>query len=183
MLGIIGSRTQAGSHLEALRLVRQFEEVRVRSPCHSEAFARQFSVRAMSSAEETVRGADVVVTATISRTPVLSGEWLSPGVHVDAGEPRPDWRELDDETLHRTCIYVDSREALPSRNRGTSSPQVESFEVGEVVVGAKPGHQSVEEITLFKSLGLVVEDVATAGLIYRKAINTTTDTAPGGLSR
>jgi alanine dehydrogenase len=84
VLAIIGSGVQARSHLEALRLVRQFEEVRVWSPHHAEDFARRFDVRAAASAEEAVRGADVVVTATTSKTPVLSGEWLSPGVHINA---------------------------------------------------------------------------------------------------
>jgi alanine dehydrogenase len=85
VLAIIGSGVQARSHLEALRLVRHFEEVRVWSPRNAEDFARRFdSVHATSSAEEAVRGADVVVTATTSKTPVLSGEWLSPGAHINA---------------------------------------------------------------------------------------------------
>src|SRR5215203_6614350 len=113
VLAIIGSGVQARSHLEALRLVRQFEEVRVWSPRHAEDFARQFDgVGATSSAEEAVRGADVVVTATTSKVPVLFGEWLSPGAHINAlGAPRPNWRELDDEVLRRARVYVDSREA------------------------------------------------------------------------
>jgi alanine dehydrogenase len=85
VLAIIGSGVQARSHLEALRLVRRFEDVRVWSPRHAENFARQFDgVRATSSAEEAVRGADVVVTATTSKVPVLFGEWLSPGAHINA---------------------------------------------------------------------------------------------------
>jgi alanine dehydrogenase len=172
VLAIIGSGVQARSHLEALRLVRQFEEVRVWSPRHAEDFARRFSVRAMASAEEAVRDADVVVTATTSKTPVLSREWLSPGTHINAlGAPRPDWRELDDETLRRARIYVDSREAALKESGDVIAAGRIFAEVGEVVTGAKPGRQSAEEITLFKSLGLAVEDVATAGLIYRKAAN------------
>src|ERR687885_2472611 len=112
VLAIIGSGVQARSHLEALRLVRDFREVRVWSPRRAVAFAKEHGVRATASAEEAVRGADVVVTATTSPTPVLSGEWLSPGAHINAvGAPRPDWRELDDETLRVSRIYVDSREA------------------------------------------------------------------------
>src|ERR671933_720245 len=84
VLAIIGSGVQARSHLEAIRLIRRFEEVRVWSPRHAEDFARRFSVRATASAEEAVRGADVVVTVTTSKTPVLSGAWLSPGVHINA---------------------------------------------------------------------------------------------------
>jgi ornithine cyclodeaminase/alanine dehydrogenase-like protein (mu-crystallin family) len=179
VLALIGSGVQARSHLEALRLVRRFEEVRVWSPRHAEDFARQFDgVRASASAEEAVRDADVVVVATTSKTPVLSGEWLSPGVHVNAiGAPRPDWRELDDEVLRRTRIYVDSREAA-FKESGDVIAAGEAFaEIGEVVVGAKPGRESSEEITLFKSLGLAVEDVATADLIHRRATNTATDEA------
>jgi alanine dehydrogenase len=126
VLAIIGSGVQARSHLEALRLVRRFEEVRVWSPCHAEDFAQRFDgVRATASAEEAVRGADVVVTATTSKTPVLSGAWLSPGVHINAvGAPRPDWRELDDETLRRASTSIRTRPL--SRNLETSSPQVGS---------------------------------------------------------
>jgi alanine dehydrogenase len=172
VLAIIGSGVQARSHLQALRLVRQFEEVRVWSPRHADDFARQFNVRAMASAEETVRGADVIVTATTSKTPVLSGEWLSPGVHINAlGAPRPDWRELDDEALRRARIYVDSREAALKESGDVIAAGRIFAEVGEVVAGAKLGRESAEEVTLFKSLGLAVEDVATADLIYRKAAN------------
>jgi ornithine cyclodeaminase/alanine dehydrogenase-like protein (mu-crystallin family) len=176
VLAIIGSGVQARSHLEALRLVRRFEEVRVWSPRNAGAFAQRFDVHATASAEEAVRGADVVVVATTSQTPVLSGEWLSPGAHVNAiGAPRPDWRELDDEVLRRVRIYVDSREAA-FKESGDVIAAGEAFaEVGEIVVGAQPGRQSSEEITLFKSLGLAVEDVATADLIHRKATNTATD--------
>ena len=174
VLAIIGSGVQARSHLEALRLVRRFEEVRVWSPCHAEDFAQRFDgVRATASAEEAVRGADVVVTATTSKTPVLSGAWLSPGVHINAvGAPRPDWRELDDETLRRARLYVDSYEAALKESGDVIAAGRIFAEVGEVVAGAKPGRQQAEEITLFKSLGLAVEDVATADLIYHKAVNT-----------
>jgi alanine dehydrogenase len=174
VLAIIGSGVQARSHLEALRLVRRFEEVRVWSPCHAEDFAQRFDgVRATASAEEAVRGADVVVTATTSKTPVLSGAWLSPGVHINAvGAPRPDWRELDDETLRRARLYVDSYEAALKESGDVIAAGRIFAEVGEVVTGAKPGRQQAEEITLFKSLGLAVEDVATAHLIYHKAVNT-----------
>jgi alanine dehydrogenase len=173
VLAIIGSGVQARSHLEALRFARKFEEVRVWSPRNAGVFARRFDVRATASAEDAVRDADVVVVATTSKTPVLSGEWLSPGAHVNAiGAPRPDWRELDDEVLHRGRVYVDSHEAA-LRESGDVIAAGEAFaEVGEVVVGAKPGRESAEEITLFKSLGLAVEDVATADLVNRRAIDT-----------
>ena len=96
------------------------------------------------------------------------------------GAPRPDWRELDDETLRRARLYVDSYEAALKESGDVIAAGRIFAEVGEVVTGAKPGRQSAEEITLFKSLGLAVEDVATADLIYHKAVNTAfaQDTGP-----
>jgi alanine dehydrogenase len=133
VLALIGSGVQARSHLEALKLVREFEEVCVWSPQNAGAFAQRFDgVRATTSAEEAVSNADVVVVATTSKIPVLSGEWLSPGAHVNAiGAPRPDWRELDDEVLRRARIYVDSREAT-FKESGDVIAAGEAFaEVGE----------------------------------------------------
>jgi alanine dehydrogenase len=172
VLAIIGSGVQARSHLEALRLVRDFREVRVWSPRRAAAFANEHGVHAAVSAEEAVCGADVVVTATTSQTPVLSGEWLSPGAHVNAvGAPRPGWRELDDEVLRRTRVYVDSREAAVKESGDIIATGEIFAEIGEVVAGTKTGRRSDEEVTLFKSLGLAVEDVATAELVYRKALD------------
>lgn len=170
VLAILGSGVQARSHLEALRLVREFRDVRVWSPRNARAFADRSGVRATTSAEEAVRGADVVVVATTSMTPVLLGKWLSPGAHVNAvGAPRPTWRELDDDTLAKARIYVESREAA-SRESGDVIAAGQVFaEIGEVVAGAQPGRRSEDEITLFKSVGVAVEDIAAADLVYRKA--------------
>jgi thiomorpholine-carboxylate dehydrogenase len=171
VLALIGSGVQARSHLEALSLVRRFEDVRVWSPRHAEDFARQFDgVRATSSAEEAVRGADVVVTATTAKTPVLFGEWLSPGVHINAIGGLSPWRELDDEVLRRVRVYVDSREAAMKESGDVMAAGKIFAEIGEVVAGTQPGRRSGEEVTLFKSLGLAAEDVATAELVYRKAL-------------
>jgi alanine dehydrogenase len=172
VLTIIGSGVQARSHLEALRLVREFREVRVWSPRRAAAFAEEHGVDAAASAEEAVRGADVVVTATTSPTPVLSGEWLSPGAHINAvGAPRPDWRELDDEVLRRAKVYVDSREAAMKESGDVIAAREVLAEIGEVISGAEQGRRSAEEVTLFTSLGLAVEDMATAELVYRKALS------------
>src|SRR5881398_2599743 len=112
VLAILGSGVQARSHLSALRLIRRFREVRVWSPRNANEFARQFNISAATSAEEAVRGADVIVVATAATTPVLLGEWLALGVHINAvGATRPNWRELDDDTLRKARIYVESREA------------------------------------------------------------------------
>jgi ornithine cyclodeaminase/alanine dehydrogenase-like protein (mu-crystallin family) len=171
VLAIIGSGVQARSHLEALRLVREFREVRVWSPRRAAAFAEEHGVDAAASAEEAVRGADVVVTATTSPTPVVYGEWLSPGAHINAvGAPRPEWRELDDEVLRRAKVYVDSREAAMKESGDVIAAREVLAEIGEVVSGAEQGRRSLEEVTLFKSLGLAVEDVATAELVYRNAL-------------
>ena len=175
VLALIGSGVQARSHLHALRLVRAFREVRVWSPRHAGAFAREFGIRAAATIEEAVRGADVIVTATTSKTPVLRGEWLSSGSHVNAvGAPRPDWRELDDAVLGRARLYVDSREACAKESGDVIGAGRPVFaELGEVVAGTRPGRQSPDEITLFKSVGLAVEDVVTADLVYRKALSAT----------
>ena len=171
VLAIIGSGMQARSHLDALRLVREFREVRVWSPRRAAAFAEEHGVDAAASAEEAVWGADVVVTATTSPTPVVYGEWLSPGAHINAvGAPRPDWRELDDEVLRRAKVYVDSREAAMKESGDVIAAREVLAEIGEVISGAEQGRRSAEEVTLFKSLGLAVEDVATAELVYRNAL-------------
>jgi ornithine cyclodeaminase/alanine dehydrogenase-like protein (mu-crystallin family) len=173
VLAILGSGVQARSHLEALRLVRDFQDVRVWSPRHAAAFAQEFGVQAAASAEEAVRGAHVVVTATTSRTPVLRGTWLAPGTHVNAiGAARPDWRELDDDVLLEASVYVDSRDAAGKESGDVIATGLDRIvgELGGVVAGTTRGRQSPEEITLFKSLGLAVEDVATASLVYQKAL-------------
>jgi alanine dehydrogenase len=170
VLAIIGSGVQARSHLEALRLVRSFREVRVWSPRNAKLFAEQFGLQAMSSAEEAVRGAHVVTVATTSTRPVLLGDWFSPGMHVNAvGATRPEWRELDDEALRRARIFVDSREAS-TREAGDVIAAGQVFgEIGEVIIGTRPGRMTANEVTLFKSVGVAVEDVVSADLVYREA--------------
>jgi ornithine cyclodeaminase/alanine dehydrogenase-like protein (mu-crystallin family) len=171
VLGMLGAGVQARSHLEALRLVRTFREIRVWSPRNARAFAKQFGIRAAASAAEAVRGADVVVVATTSQTPVLLGEWLSAGTHINAvGAPRPTWRELDDAVLRAARIYVESREAATRESGDVIAAGRVDAEIGEVVTGAKRGRESAGEVTLFKSVGVAIEDVATADLVYRKAL-------------
>lgn len=168
VLAILGAGVQAQSHLEGLRLVRQFHDIRVWSPHRASAFADRFGVRLARSAEEAVRGADVVVVATASRTPVLAGEWLSPGAHVNAvGAPRPDWRELDDVVLRKAKLFVESREAACRESGDVIAAGSIVAEIGEVIARTKTGRQSDEDITLFKSVGIAVEDLASAGLVYQ----------------
>jgi alanine dehydrogenase len=171
ILGILGSGVQAQSHLEALRIVRQFREVRVWSPRNAGKFSRQHNVIAADSAEAAVRGADVIVVATSATTPLLKGEWLSPGVHINAvGATRPNWRELDDEVLRRSRIYVESREAASKESGDVIAAGGIFAELGEVIAGSKPGRQSDDEITLYKSVGVAIEDVVAANLVYQHAI-------------
>ena len=171
VLAILGSGVQARSHLEALRIVRRFREVRVWSPRHAPEFAREHGVSAAASAEEAVRGADVIVVATAATTPVLMGEWLSPGAHINAvGATRPDWRELDDDVLRKARIYVESREAATKESGDIIAAGKIFAEIGEVVAGSKPGRESDDEITLYKSVGVAVEDIVAADLVYRRAV-------------
>lgn len=173
VLAILGSGVQAGSHLEALRLVRGFRDVRVWSPRRPGEFARQHGVRASGSAEEAVRGADVVVVATSSTTPVLRGEWLAAGAHVNAvGACRPDWRELDDTLVQEARVFVDSREAATRESGDVIAARQIAAELGEVVAGTSGGRRSESEITVFKSVGLAVEDVVAAEMVYRKSLET-----------
>src|SRR5947208_3695727 len=169
ILAILGSGVQARSHVEALRLVRQFEEIRVWSPTtkHADRFAKEIGGRALS-AEEAVRGADVVVTVTSSKTPVLKGSWLKPGCHVNAvGACRPDCRELDDDAM-ANVVFVDSREgALKESGDVILSGAKIYAELGEAFAGKVPSRAN--ETTIFKSLGMAVEDISAALLVYRSA--------------
>ena len=170
ILTILGSGVQARSHAEALRLVGHFEEIRVWSPTkeHARQFAKEIGATALA-AEEAVRGADVVVTVTSSTTPVLKGSWLKPGCHVNAvGACRPDWRELDDDAMQKSVIFVDSREGAMKESGDVilSGAKIHA-ELGEELSGrASP---AVGETTIFKSLGMAVEDIAAALLVFRSA--------------
>ena len=171
VLAILGSGVQARSHVEALQLVRKFEEIRVWSPTreHAQRFAKEIGATAMSD-EGAVRGADVIVTVTNSKTPVLKGAWLKPGCHVNAiGACRPDWRELDDDSM-RNVVFVDSREgALKESGDVILSGAKIYAELGEALAGKVPARAN--ETTIFKSLGMAVEDIAAAMLVYRESIS------------
>jgi ornithine cyclodeaminase/alanine dehydrogenase-like protein (mu-crystallin family) len=172
VLAILGSGVQAHSHAEALRLVRQFEEFRVWSPTreHAERFAKEIGAKA-TSAEEAVRGADVVVTATNSKTPVLEGSWLKSGCHVNVvGASRPDWREVDDDAM-ANVVFVDSREGAMKESGDVILSGAKIYaELGEGLAGKVPSRS--RETTIFKSLGMAVEDIAAAMLVYQSVIAT-----------
>ncbi|HKP04713.1 MAG TPA: ornithine cyclodeaminase family protein [Chthoniobacterales bacterium] len=166
VLTLLGAGVQAGAHLEVLRHVRPFEEVRVWNHHRekAEAFAAEHGIKAMEI-EEAVRGAHVVVTATSARTPILKGEWLNPGTHVNAvGASRPDWRELDDDAM-KNVLIVDSYEGARKESGDVILSGATPFaELGEILNGTKRIEPGVT--TVFKSLGMAVEDVAAARLVY-----------------
>lgn len=166
VLALLGSGVQAHAHLQALRHVRQFKEVRVwsRTPDRAKRFAALHGAKAMDI-EPAVRGADVLVTATNALEPFLKGEWLKRGAHVNAvGSPRPTWRELDDAAMHNTLI-VDSREAVLKESGDVILSKAPIFaEAGELFVGSKMTERSAT--TVFKSVGIAVEDITAARLVY-----------------
>jgi ornithine cyclodeaminase/alanine dehydrogenase-like protein (mu-crystallin family) len=167
VLALLGSGVQANAHLDALSRVCRFEEVRVwsRTPEHARRFAEQHGASWAADVESAVRGADVIVTATNAREPILRGAWLKPGAHVNAvGSPRPTWRELDDLAM-ANVVVVDSREAALKESGDVilSRARVHA-EVGEIFAGTTPA--PVGRTTVFKSVGLAVEDIATARLVY-----------------
>jgi ornithine cyclodeaminase/alanine dehydrogenase-like protein (mu-crystallin family) len=166
VLALLGSGAQARSHLAALSRVRDFSEVRVwsRDPEHAQRFAQEHGVEAAGSAEAAVRGADVIVTATAAREPILKGAWLAAGAHVNAvGSSRPDWRELDDDAM-ANIVVVDSRDAAAREAGDVLIPNAPIYaEIGEIFGGVRPATPAAT--TIFKSLGLACEDVAAARLV------------------
>lgn len=169
VLALLGSGVQAQSHLAALSSIYRFDEVRIwsRTPEHARRFAREHGAVAME-AEAAVRGADVVVVATSSQQPVLEGAWLKPGAHVNAvGANRPAWRELDDAAMRNTLV-VDSREAvLVESGDVILSGATVYAEIGEIFAGTKSAEAG--QTTIFKSVGIAVEDLAAARLVYDAA--------------
>lgn len=174
VLALLGSGVQAATHLAALKQVRAFREIRVwsRTPEHAQRFGREHGAIAMD-AESAVRGADVVVTATPAREPILRGAWLKRGSLVNAvGAPMPEWRELDDAAM-ANFVVVESREAASEESGDVilSRARIHA-EVGEIFAGTKsvpPG-----ATTVFKSVGVAVEDVFAAQLAFERARARTT---------
>jgi ornithine cyclodeaminase/alanine dehydrogenase-like protein (mu-crystallin family) len=177
VLAILGTGVQAHSHARLLPRVRPFEEIRVagRDPERVEAFAQEIGGVAAASYEEAVRGADVVATTTHARQPVVRREWLGPGVHVNSVGLNPSGRELDEATVADAVLVVESRAsalAPPPAGApelvGIDAARVHA-ELGELVTGAKPGRRSRDEITLYKSVGVAVQDAAAAALVLAAA--------------
>jgi len=176
-LAILGAGIQAKAHLEAMRAVRDFDRVLVWSRTPGRA-AELDGVEEAATAEAAVRGADVVVTATSAPEPILFRKWLKEGAHVNAtGSSIPTTRELDTATMVAASLFVDRREStlneagdylFPMRE-GAIGPEHVRGELGEILIGAVPGRTSEDELTVFKSLGLAVEDLAAAEHVLRRA--------------
>ena len=182
-LAILGSGVQARFHLDSMRAVRGFDEIVLYSPTpgHASALAQEFGVGTATSAEEAVRGADVVVTATNATEPVLERSWLKDGAHLNAvgGRP-PQMTELDPETVAAAALFVDRRESAENEagdyrralEEGAIGPDHIRAEIGEVLIGGKPGREDDAQLTMFRSLGLAVEDLAAAEYVVRRAQET-----------
>jgi ornithine cyclodeaminase len=185
-LAIIGAGVQARTHLAALSYVRSIKRARVacRNIEHAHELVNEmqtkfsFPIEAVKSNQEAVDGADLIVTATSSQEPVINKDWISPGAHVNAiGTHSPGSREVDGATMGAARIFVDRCESalnesgdyLLAAKEGLVSPESIIAEIGELLIGAKRGRTSATEITLFKSLGLAIEDVTCADYLYRTA--------------
>ena len=188
-LAILGAGVQGYVHIEAIRLVRPIKRLRVwsRTRDHAERLAKaareRFGLETMvaTSGAEAVRGADVVCTTTSAREPVLYGEWLQPGTHVNAiGASHRTAREVDSRTVVLSRLYVDRRESalkepgdiLVPLGDGDITPDHIVAEIGELLIGRGQGRRSMSEITLFKSLGLAIEDLAAASHVLAAARRT-----------
>ena len=185
-LGIIGAGVQARTHLEALAAVRTIIRARVsaRNIEHAQQLVREmqpkvgFPIEPVETNEEAVRDADVIVTATSSLEPVINKDWISSGAHVNAiGTHSPNSREIDSATMAAARIFTDRRESalneagdyLLAAKEGLVTPESILGEIGELLIRTKTGRTSSTEITLFKSLGLAIEDVVSADYLYHKA--------------
>lgn len=200
-LAILGSGVQARTHLEAMGTVRELRRVRVfsRSAANRQAFAERESARhalaveAVGSAREAVEGADLICTTTSSSEPVLQGEWIAPGTHVNAvGSSARSARELDGSAMAKCRLFVDRREStlnesgdyLMALEEGAIEEDHIQGELGDVLLGDLAGRGSAEEVTLYKSLGLAVQDVASAHYVHARALEQGVGTAVelGGLA-
>jgi alanine dehydrogenase len=177
VLAILGSGVQARTHADALGRVRRFDEIRVasRDPGRAAELAAELGGKAVGSFEEAVRGADVVAATTHAAEPIVLGEWLTPGVHVNSVGANPAGRgEVDAAIVSQALVAVEFRESTlapppagaPEFRDGAPEDVVE---LGELVAGTKPGRTSPEQITLYKSVGVAVQDAAAAALVLARA--------------
>jgi ornithine cyclodeaminase len=188
-LAILGTGVQALTHLAAMRAVRTIAKVRIwnRTAANAQRFAERATkehhlpVEVAPSAEAAVRGADIICTVTASKEPILKGEWVSPGTHLNVvGSSVATSREIDTPAVVRSRMFVDRREStlneggefLTAKKEGAIGDDHILAEIGDLVLGRRKGREKPDEITLFKSLGIGVEDVASARFVYQKAMKT-----------
>jgi ornithine cyclodeaminase/alanine dehydrogenase-like protein (mu-crystallin family) len=192
-LAIIGAGVQARAHLSAMDCVRPIKRARIAGGRVESAqrFAKEmqpqfsFPLEPVETGEAAMRGADLIVTATTARDPVVQRGWISPGAHINAiGTFSPNAREIDTATMTAATLFCDARESvlneagdyLLAAKEGAIGPDHVRAELGEVLIKTHPGRTSRSEITLFKSLGLAIEDLAAAAYVYRKAETETAGT-------
>ena len=177
VLAILGAGVQARTHADALRRVRDFDEVRVasRNPAHAEETAAEIGATAVGSWEEAVRGADVVAATTHASEPIVLRDWLAPGTHVNSVGANPQGRgEVDPAIVREALVAVEYRgSTLAPPPAGApefvETPLEEVVELGELVAGTKQGRSSEEQISLYKSVGVAVQDAAAAALVLAAA--------------
>ncbi len=177
VLAVIGTGVQAHTHARAIPRVRPIDEIRVagRDRAKTEAFADEIGGVAVASYEAAIRGADIVAATTHAAEPVVRREWLAPGTHVNSVGLNPSGREVDEATVADAVLVVESRDsALAPPPAGAPElvgvdPAHVHAELGELVTGAQPGRRSGDEITLYKSVGVAVQDAAAAALVLAAA--------------
>jgi alanine dehydrogenase len=176
VLAVLGAGVQGRSHLEVVRRVRGFKEVRVanRSRAKADALAADFGASALDSFEQAVRGANVVCLCTDASKPVINRAWLASGAHVTSVGYSGRGGELDDATVRAGLLVVESRVALEPPPAGAAELQgldpADVVELGEILGREHPGRRSGDEITVYKSMGHAAEDAAAARLVYERAI-------------
>ena len=187
VLGILGAGVQARAHIEALTRARKIERIKIYSPSGASAAGikkdleplKKIAIEVAGSAAAAVRDADLIVTGSTAKEPIVKSEWLKAGVHINAvGSHRPDYREIDGATVARAKVVVDSREAIMAecgdillaiKEKAIDENHIHG-EIGEILAGLKTGRSSASEVTLYKSVGIAIQDVATAKLVYHKAL-------------
>lgn len=179
-VAILGAGVQARSHAQAMRTILADPELRIwsRTPAHAEALALEAHAATCETIEEALDGADVVCTCTASREPLVRRAWLAPGAHLNAvGSSVPSSRELATDVVVEAALFVDRREStlnesgdyLTAVEEAGIGPEHIRAELGELLVGSQPGRRDESELTVFKSLGLAVEDLAAAALCVERA--------------
>ena len=187
VLGVLGAGVQARAQIRTLCKVRKIREIKVYDVLEKSVQSLKeelepevgIKIEAVKTAEQAIRNVDLLVTVTTAKEPIVRVDWLKPGVHINAiGSHRPDLREIDGATMKRAKVFVDSREAILAEcgdvllaiKEGAITEGHIAAEIGEVLAGKKAGRTNAGAITLYKAVGIAIQDVATAKLIYQTAV-------------